>query len=78
MRKKQYDVFKWMTLLPIEWGYILGVEVLDPDGWRRERADFDAPTVLKDYVRRAVVSTVQMSPDNDLGDVIKYQNEEGK
>jgi len=78
MRKKQYDVFKWMTLLPIEWGQILGVEVLDPDGWRREQADFDAPTVLMDYVRRVTTSTVTMSPDNDLSDVIKYQNEEGK
>ena len=78
MRKKQYDVFKWMTLLPIEWGQILGVEVLDPDGWRQDGADFEAPTVLADYVRRVIVSTVKMSPDNDLSDVIKYQNEEGK
>lgn len=50
-------------LTPTQWGGLLGVEVLDPDGWRYDGLSWTVPITKDDYLRRAAMSTVRLERD---------------
>lgn len=50
--------------LPDEWSALLGVTVLDPDGWDRTSfaESWAEPITLDEFIRRAQVSTCRRRP----------------
>ncbi len=57
---------KKLTLTPAQWELILGFEVLDPDGWDRRGAFFQAdwlkPLTFNQFMDKADVSTCSYHP----------------
>jgi hypothetical protein len=59
MRRKQYNVLRWLVLRPVDWCDILGVRVIDPDGWRGSRAKpYEDPLPMREFVNRCFSSTM--------------------
>jgi hypothetical protein len=48
---------------PDEWSALLGVTVLDPDGWRRDRRPWSEPLTRAEFQTRAFESTVRVEGD---------------
>lgn len=46
---------------PDEWCRILGVTILDPDGWRQDGKSWDEPITRPEFMRRMQVSTIEES-----------------
>lgn len=44
---------------PEQWERMLGVEVLDPDGWRGNMLAWEIPITREDFLRRAAESTTR-------------------
>lgn len=42
---------------PDDWGDEIGVNVLDPDGWRADGMSFETPITREEFMRRVVSST---------------------
>ena len=78
MRRKQYNVLKWLVLRPVDWSAILGVNVVDAEGWRGvEEKSFEDPVNLKDFVGRCWLSAVTLEDGaTDLYDVENYLAED--
>jgi hypothetical protein len=47
-----------LEMPPRFWAAMVGVVVLDPDGWRRDGKDFDEPLTLDDFWDRMLYSTI--------------------
>ena len=79
MRRKQYSALLKLELRPDEWCAILGVRVLDPDGWRGENGrDWADAVGLAEFVRRCWPSTVGSEDGStDLFDAMNYLAEDG-
>ncbi len=45
------------TRRPLDWANLLGVVVIDPDGWEG-REDWERPIALDDFIRRLSESTI--------------------
>lgn len=51
-------------LKPEEFEKILGVTILDPDGWnRRDPEDFDRPITIYEFLDKMIPSTVRPSAE---------------
>ena len=73
MRQKQYDALKKLSLPPDDWCAILGVRMLDPDGWRRDDKPYGEPVKLAEFVRRCWPSTLGLEENStDLYDAENY------
>lgn len=50
--------------LPAHWCSILGMRIMDPDGWRRrdDETTWDTPVTLAEFQERAGLSTVWYDP----------------
>lgn len=44
---------------PEEWEPIVGVQIVDPDGWRKDGKPFDEPITRREFEERAAPSTVR-------------------
>jgi hypothetical protein len=79
MRRKQYESLKKMSLSPSDWCAILGVRVIDPDGWRgKDPKPFDEPVGLDEFVRRCWPSTLGFEEGAlDLNDAENFLAEDG-
>lgn len=51
------------TYQPTKWAELLGVKICDPDGWRNDKAKFDDPCNLDDFMRRLKSCTI--APANE-------------
>ena len=73
MRQKQYDALKKLALPPADWCAILGIRMVDPDGWRRDEKPYGEPVGLDEFVRRCWPSTLGFEENStDLSDVEGY------
>ena len=67
------SVTQWKTLRhPDYWGALLGIQVIDPDGWRFEYnnlqpQDYDMPINLREFLLRVTPSTCQFKNIELLG-----------
>ena len=78
MRRKQYESLKKMVLPPPDWCAILGVRVIDSDGWRQDEKSFDEPIELAEFVRRCWPSTLGFEEGAlDLNDAENFLAEDG-
>ena len=69
LRKNQLTTLQHLVLDPVDWCGLLGVVMVDPDGWRRDAKDFEEKIGLKEFVQRAMESTVGSDEgSNDLYD----------
>ena len=44
---------------PRTWGIIQGIEILDPDGWRKDGQSFDTPITRAEWEDRKAISTIR-------------------
>ena len=44
---------------PEHWERLLGIEVMDPDGWRANMLDWEVPITREDFLNRAASSTTR-------------------
>lgn len=58
MRQKQFNSLQHLTLRPEDWCGILGVRILDPDGWRQKKKDYAEFVSLREFVELAQPSTM--------------------
>ena len=58
MRRKQFDAMKGMKLTPEQWCAILGLRMIDPDGWNKYEEDYSVPVDLPGFYSRAASSTM--------------------
>lgn len=78
MRQKQYDAFKKLTLPPADWCAILGVRMVDPDGWRRDGKPYGEPVGLAEFVRRCWPSALGFEENStDLFDAENHLAADG-
>lgn len=45
----------------VEWSEIIGIKILDPDGWRKRRINLDALITLGIFLQLAKESTIETS-----------------
>ena len=78
MREKQYKAFCGIALTGHEWEQILGVRVVDPDGWRgRYELDFTTRIHLNDFLQRSVSSTIEVDKScSDFWDAVNFNSKE--
>ena len=78
MRRKQFLALSKLILTPDEWSAVLGVRVVDPDGWRGHNGrDWTDPISLREFVKRCWPSTVGSEDGStDLLDAGNYLAEE--
>ncbi len=82
MTRKKYDAMLKLELPPSGWEALLGVTIMDPDGWRSRTQSyaprpFDAALPLPEFVGRALVSTIRVDDgDEDFHAAINYRTED--
>ncbi len=58
---------------PEEWAALIGVKILDPDGWRGSGgADFKAPCTWDQFLPRLNISTIMAVGKNRLADIPEF------
>jgi hypothetical protein len=73
MRQKQFNSLQRLTLRPEDWCDILGVRILDPDGWRQKKKDYTEFVSLHEFVELARPSTMSFEDGaTDFFDVENY------
>jgi len=48
-----------MQLPPENWARLVGVEIIDPDGWRGKGDDFKKPIYLVEFIERLSRCTIK-------------------
>lgn len=72
MRQKQFNALQHITLQPEAWCGILGMRILDPDGWRAKGKDYAEPVSLREFIELAQPCT--MSFDDGAMDFFDVEN----
>lgn len=52
------------TKTPEEWCELLGVRILDPDGWRQDSKSLTDPITRQEFESRLVTSTAQRKKES--------------
>jgi len=82
LTRKKYNAMLRLTLKPEAWAALLGVIILDPDGWRSPTQsylpkDWEAPLELREFLGRALPSTMKMEDgDDDFHTALNYRAED--
>jgi len=60
--RSHYDEIEWGNKVelktPDEWCKILDIRVLDPDGWREDKKNWNDPISKAEFTKRMLLSTV--------------------
>lgn len=82
LTRKKYDAMLKLELDPETWSALLGVIVMDPDGWRSRTLnhppkDWYDPIRLPEFLDRAMPSTVKHEDgDDDFHTALNYRAED--
>ena len=68
---KPYNLYSWLykhtyqqEKTPAEWADLLGIQIIDPDGWRSpNEKDVEEPLPFHEFCNRAWMSTIGVKPD---------------
>ena len=82
LTRKKYDAMLRLELPPSGWEALMGVTIMDPDGWRTrtqsyEPRPFNDPVRLPEFLGRALPSTLRMEDgDDDFHAALNYRAED--
>jgi hypothetical protein len=63
---------------PQEWAKADGYVILDPDGWRNEKLDFDEPCTQELYERLLPWCTIEWIPAKQKAKIVREDVQESK